>query len=231
MPHFMGIDVALVNDMTAVAIGHIEGDKIVTDLVEAIQAGVGKYAKLDRLDFDEVAEWVHGFTRKFYIVEGMFDQWSGIPFEQALTKKGLAQLKSEHMTKNKTSEIWQNAKDMLWDKRLVLFDYPIPEGQKHSDFIAEMLELQATYHSKYVTTVAAPNIEGKHDDRSDAWARMVWLASQHLSKPAYIAKGGGSSRVSPLRQLGHRETFIKGRRKGSSPERQVARVARTIGRR
>lgn len=229
MPHWMGIDLGLAGNGSAVAIGHTENDHIITDVVEEIKAGEGKYVGVDRLDFDEVAEWVYNFTRRFYIVGGMFDQWAGIPFEQALNKRGLTQLKAEHMTKNLNSQIYQNAKDMLWDKRVVLFDHPIPEGRAHSDFIQEILELQATYQSKYVTIVEAPPVEGKYDDRSDAWVRMVWLASQALGKPAYISKGGrrgGNGLSAAARQTGHRRAYLKSKRSGSSPDRMIRSGAR-----
>ena len=84
---------------------------------------------------------------------------------------------------------FKNFKDMMWDKRLVLFDYPIPDGQGHCDYIQELLELQAEVQSKYVISVEAPKIEGKHDDRSDALVRMVWAASQKLGKRGTIVRG------------------------------------------
>jgi hypothetical protein len=225
MPHFAGIDLGLVNDGTALAIGHIDEEKrIVLDWLEIIKAGEGKYKDVDRLDLDEVADWIYQMSRKFYLVEGMFDMWAGIPFEQALIKRGLRQFKATPMTKNKLSEFWRNAKDMMWDQRLVLFDWPIEEGHAHCDYIQELLDLVATYHSKYVTTVEAPQVIGKHDDRSDALVRMIWLASQNLGKPKYMAgpKNGGRGSLSS-RETAARRTLKKTLRSGSSPDRRVPR--------
>jgi hypothetical protein len=228
-PHFLGLDLGLVGDGTAVAIGHIESrdgeNKIVLDYVEQIKAGEGEYAHLDRLEFDDVAQWVYDLTRKFYITEGLFDQWAGIPFEQALQKKGLKQLKSEHFTKNKTSEIYKNFKDMMWDKKLVLYDHPIPDGQEHCGYIAELMELQATKHSKYIVTVEAPNMKGKHDDRSDALVRMVWLASQNLGNSSYISKGGRGG-VSLSQKGAYISQSAKLRRTGSHSSRQAPKGRR-----
>lgn len=233
-PHFVGIDLGLVGDGTAIAIGHIEmlegQSKIVLDLVDQIKAGEGDYKDADRLDFDVVAQWVYDYSRRFYMTEGLFDQWAGIPFEQALAKKGLGQLKSEHFTKNITSEIFRNFKDMMWDKRLVLYDWPIPQdvGVKHCEYIIEMLELQAEYHSKYVTTVAAPNIDGKHDDRSDAIVRMVWLASKNLGNTRFITgvHAGRSAAMQNQRntQSAMRRARLKARQGGTSPDRQPSQV-------
>lgn len=198
-PHFLGLDLGLVGDGTAIAIGHItETGKIRADLIDQIKAGEGKYADKLRLDFDDVADWVEEYSKKFYLAEGIFDQWSGIPFEQALKKRGLTQMNSEHITKPLASQMYQNFKDMLWDQGLELYDFPIPQHENHCDYIKELLELQARYHSKYITTVEAPNIEGKHDDRSDALIRMVWLASNRLKKQPHLSKSGN-----PLGGSGH----------------------------
>jgi hypothetical protein len=234
-PHFCGIDVGMVGDATAIAIGHLEerdGNKvIVTDLVDQIKAGEGRFENYDRLEFDDIADWIHGLSKQFYLVEGLFDQWVGIPFEQAMVKKGLRQLVSEFMTKVKVSQFYQNFKNMMFDKRIVLYDHPVPDGQVHCDYIQELLELQASIVSKYITVVEAPNVEGKHDDRSDALIRMVWLASQHMTKPKYISGASGMSvhAHQPSTQTTRREAAlagIKARRLGSHPSRQRSRLAR-----
>lgn len=219
--HFVGLDLGLKGDGTAIAIGHLSADgKIVVDLVDQIKAGEGDFVGKERLEFDDVADWVADLSKKFLMTDGIFDQWAGIPLEQALHKRGLRHMKSVTMTKNKTSEMFRNFKDMLFDNRLVLYDYPIPEGEEHCGYIAELLELQATHHSKFVTTVEAPNVAGKHDDRSDALVRMVWLASQQLGSPRLFASGRlGTSPSS--KKFGGRTV-----RSGSHSSRQVPKKKR-----
>ena len=194
--YFLGLDLGLSGDATAIALGHIDlaERKIIVDLVDQIKAGEGKYINVERLDFDAVADWIAELSKKFLIHEGIFDQWAGIPLEQALAKRGLRQMKATQMTKILTSQMFQNFKDMMYDHKLVMYDFPIPDGANHCDYIVELMELQAEYHSKYVVTVEAPNMEGKHDDRSDALIRMVWAASNVLGKPSYITHAGGTSR-------------------------------------
>lgn len=189
-PHFMGIDLGLVGDGTAVAIGHLEGDgKIVLDLVTQIKAGVGAYADKERLDFDDVADWIKNLCDNFYIAEGIFDQWAGIPLEQALSKRGLGQMKSVSMTKTLTSQMYQNFKDMMWDRKLALYNKK--DGKE--DYLKELLELQAKVQSKHIITVEAPQVQGKHDDMSDALIRMVWIASNKIGKERYIVGNYSSS--------------------------------------
>ena len=230
-PHYVGLDIALVGDASAIAIGHLDDDdRIVLDVVDQIKAGDGKYEHHERLEFDDVADWVAEYARKFFFSEGMFDHWAGIPFEQALHKRGLQQCNAEHMTRNLNSDIFKNFKDMMWDKRLVLYDWPLSEdkSKEHCPYITEMLELQAEYHSKYVIEVHAPKIAGKHDDMSDAIVRMVWLASKHLANPRYISRGGGKHRTRTQQQKANnagdaRRALIRSRRMGSSPDRQLSR--------
>ena len=191
-PHFMGVDVALVGDYTTVAIGHNGPDgKVVLDHISGIKAGEGKFADVERLDFDDVADYIAELTKKFYIVEGIFDQWAGIPMEQALKKRGLSQLKSVHHTRQLSSQMFQNFKNMMLDQKLELYDHPIPEGEEHSAHIQELLELQSETVSKYIIKVEAPNMQGKHDDFSDAMVRMVWCASTNSTKIAHFGSARG----------------------------------------
>lgn len=233
--HFVGLDFALAGDGTAIAIGHVEdGGVIELDYLEWIKAGEGQFENYERLDFDEVADWVYDLSKKFYFASGLFDQWSGIVFEQALKKRGLSQLVSTHFTKQLSSQMFQNFKDMMFDERLRLFDWPKPtdtEGGKkmHSPHIQELLELQAETQTKYITTVEAPQGQGKHDDMSDALVRMVWAASQNIGKNPYLAgsrakQQQGRGGMSPQAA---RQAFLKAKRVGgSSPDRQPSRLNR-----
>lgn len=225
-PHFIGIDVGLKQDGSALAIGHIDEHKnIVLDVMDWIRPGdPGPYVDLEHIPLDEISKWVQGYTRKFYIVEGIFDQYVGIVFEDELKKKGISNLHSVHMTKNLNSDIFKNFKTLMYERRLALFNYPLPQGQAYCDYIEELLRLQATRHSKHVVTVEAPNLKGHHDDRSDALVRMVWVASQHLGKDKYIAKGIGSDRhVFRDDRFKQRRQRLRG---GTHPSRQKPRRRR-----
>jgi hypothetical protein len=231
MPHFCGIDVGLVGDGTAIAIGHVEDNQIIVDVVDQIKAGEGDYANMDRLEFSGVADWIYDYSRRFFITEGIFDQWAGIPLEQALAERGLGQFQSVHHTQQITSQMYQNFKDMMFDKRLSLYDWPLSNNNGvigHCPYIEQMLELQAEYKSKHVTLVAAPRVAGKHDDLADALVRMVWAASQNMGKRTALAS---VDRRPILHGAGTGPTtrdFIAARKKalqtGSHPDRQLPRA-------
>lgn len=209
-PHQIGIDVGLVDDGTAVAVTHIDEDFIVLDYHEVWYAGkswretnphldtpiVPYCNRLEgetRLDFDEIANWIDKLTLRFSIAEGLFDRWNGIPLEQKLHKKGHHQFRCEFFTRDSTSKIYQATKTLIFDEKLVLYDYPPPEniqredglmlGQvRHSPLISELLSLQAHHVSKHIILVEAPKTKEAHDDVSDALVRSVWLSINKMSK-------------------------------------------------
>lgn len=214
-PHQLGLDVGIMNDGTALAITHAEGDKIVLDYHETWTAGVSwqdsnphlntpitPYAhtlnQVARLDFDEIAKWLHKLCQRFCIMDALFDRWNGLPLEQSLHKLGLKQFRSDFFTRDATSKMYQTAKMLMLDEKLSLYDYPIPERRvsgdsPHSPHIAELLSLQANHISKTIVLVEAPKKRGAHDDFSDAYVRSVWLSAKLMGSEKYIqgATGGG----------------------------------------
>jgi hypothetical protein len=208
LPHQMGLDLALVGDSTAIAITHLEGDKIILDYHEQWKAGTSwrdmnphlispltDYAKttegVERLDFDAIAEWIEALSKKFYISAGLFDRWNGIPLEQNLHKKGLRQFSSEFFNRDVNSKMYQALKLFIFDRRIVLYDFPIPQvgSGKHSPLIAELLTLQATQITKNQVIVEAPQTQGFHDDLSDALVRAFWLSLERLGNQKIVASG------------------------------------------
>ena len=231
-PHFVGLDFGFVNDYTAVAIGHhdmLDGEKvIVLDYIDRIKAGEGKFMEKERLEFDDAIDWVYDLSRRFYFQEGLGDQFYGIAITDTIAKKGLRQIKCQKFSKAESSEIYQNFKGMMWDQRLVLYDWPLPNepGKAHCPYIAELLELQAEEHSKYVIEVHKPPMPDKFDDMSDALVRMVWLASQGIGSAKRVSGSYGSASpqapVSSMESM-QRKALLRAHRPGSDPARMPAR--------
>lgn len=240
-PHQMGIDIGLVGDGSAITITHVEGEKILLDYHEYWQAGVDwresnphlganpptEYARhlndVERLDFDEIANWIVALTKRFYISDGLFDRWNGIPLEQALVKHGLKQFKSEFFTRDMTSKMYQACKMMIFDEKLSLYDWPVAPGAKHSPLITEMLDLQAQQLSKNIVLVAATESVGHHDDMSDSLVRAVWLSAQAMVNPKLIlgaSRGLGASRAANPAAVA-RYQLQRARMHGSFSERTV----------
>lgn len=244
VPYFVGFDLGLVKDASAIAITHIdENQRIVLDYVDQIKAGEGDFAGKERLDFEEIAAWIHLLSRRFHFHRGLFDQYAAIPLEQALHKKGLSMFEGKLFTPREKSDIWANFKSMMWDRvggepRLVLYDIDDAERQRyiardehppeHYPYIDQILSLQATYKSQYIVDVQAPQTEGKHDDLADALARSIYLASLHLGKMKHIARSkksiypGGPKVDAAARRINRRKRLLG----GSDPKRQVPRKRR-----
>ena len=243
-PHFLGLDISAGKtdgDYCAAAIGHLEDEEgnVVLDLIERIRAGEGKFTGQDKLSFDDITDWLFDLSRRFYISSGLFDQWAGLPFEMALHKKGLTQCKSVFFTKQLSSQVFQNFKDLMYERRLVLYDWPMVHSDfspdsAHSLHIAELLELQQEVHSKYLITVEAPQTKDKFDDMSDALVRMVWEATQYMGKRKYIAGNmGRRAAATPSQNMNHldmskalHKARAMSRLGGSSPDRQRSSVNR-----
>lgn len=186
VPHFMGVDIGLVNNGTAVAITHLEGDEIVLDYIESRYAKMGIYKDIDQLDFESIADWIADLCKKFYIWKGSFDQREGLPLEQALKKRGIKSLEMEYATREKNSQMYMVFRLLLMDKKIHLFDYPIPENKEHCEYIEELLELQEQKKSKYLIEVSAPQLPNKFDDMSDALARSIWLAQGRIGDKKFV---------------------------------------------
>jgi len=247
MPHFMGIDIGVTKggDGTAVAIGHIDRQqKIVLDYLEWIRAGEGDFQDQERLDFDEIADWIAKLGRKFHISEGIMDRWAGLPMEQSLHKKGMRQITSQLFTPKETTFMYKTFKDMLWADNLRLYNWQ-PSGNGSGlllnaddgflcDYLEELLSLQEEKLSRHISKIEAPNTGDLHDDRSDALIRMVWLASQKLGNPRFVAGGpGGAYAQGGRRGYGTRPQSRLGALKrarlgGSHPSRQIkSRMSRS----
>jgi len=187
------------------------------DLNPHLEQPFHPYAKelhsVDTLDFDELADWVLALSRRFYIVDGLFDQWHAISFQQDLEKMGLKQIEGKQLTRDETSRQFDAFKTLMYHGRLLLYDYTVrdvieeeedtlhsalDEGTghiKHAPYIKELLELRAERKSKKITLVEAPNGPHKFDDFSDALVRSVWLTLHRVGNPKYIAGTGGTRDV------------------------------------
>ena len=240
-PHQMGIDIGLTNDGTAVAITRPQGDRIALVYHECWRAGVDwkesnphlgdnyptdyarTLAKADRLDFEAISDWIFALTKRFFITDGIFDQWNGIPLEQALRKKGLTQFRSELFQRDLSSRVYQNAKMLMFDRKLQLYEFPKPQGAKHSPLITELLNLQAQQVSKNLVIVSKPPTKGAADDESDALVRAIWLTSERMRNETHIyGASSGMTHNAGARMTAGRYQMMRARSHGIS-ERMVPR--------
>jgi len=223
-PFFAGADLGLSGDGTSISLTHIVDGRVQLGYHETWCAGIRwedsnphlpgpptiPYARTlqdqQRLDVDEIVDWFHSLSRRFYIVGGLLDQAFGVIFEQKLHKKGLTQFETKRFTAADSSDIYQNAKMFMYTRQLGLYDFPTPSrgddsdlgSVLHSPHVTELLELQATSGGKNIVIVAKPAIPGKKDDFSDGFARSVHLAAGYVKENPHVLD---MSRVSSVPQI------------------------------
>lgn len=238
IPHFMGIDVGLKTDGSAIAISHIvkrEIDGIVKNIIELDSIAV-RYAKDENREYfqpEEIAEWIISFAEKFYIVSGFMDQYYGMAIIPILHEKGLKQIKAIDVSRNLNSRIYQNLMSKMLDNslRIPVGEERIVDKKKTDDLtlVSELLTLKATKHSKYLISVEAPDVKGYHDDESDAYARSVWEATQFLQHGSNIlgkhSKVNSDKGMKTYKQYHRKQkrNVIHTKRPSSSIQMEVAR--------
>lgn len=252
-PYQLGLDIGVTagGDGTAVAITYADGDKISLAYHEYWQAGVdwmesnphlgGQYScdyarklkDVDQLDFTEIEEWVLGLTRRFNIINGLFDRWQGMPLEQGFTKRGFRHIRSEFFTRDVSSKMFQAVKMLMLAGKLDLYDFPIPEKaaiSKHSPLIAELLTLQAEAFSKHLIVVAAPKQKGHHDDMSVALVRSIFLTMENMGNMKHVYHPSNETRSSAGPTL-HGYQMQRARNHGFVSERRrpTGRMGRLVG--
>jgi len=218
LPHFMGVDVGLQNDGTAIVVCHVvkkETPSGLKDFIELDCAEV-RYAKDEKKEFfspEEVAEWILNFYNKFFIVQGTLDQHYGLAIVPMLHTKGFKQIKVTHANREYNSRIFQNLMSKMLDGSL-----RIPEGEekvrdgeltKDIPLVSELLRLRATQHSKYLITVEAQEGKGSHDDLSDAFARAVYLATEYMSTGGGTLKSNTTQLASSSSSVSYKQYYRK----------------------
>lgn len=206
-PFFAGLDFGTAHDGTSLVLTHLIEGRIQLAYHENWYAGkrwedsnphlispLITYAKslqdVDRLDIDEITNWLLLISKRFYIEQGLFDQYAGHIFEQKLHKVGLRQFNMRKFSASDSSYCYGNVRFLMYARQLGLYDFPIPEKvegitldkELHSPHINELLELQVSSGGKDISIVEAPKIAGKHDDFSDGFVRSCLLASEYIRK-------------------------------------------------
>jgi hypothetical protein len=214
-PHFAGVDFGISGDGTSIALTRIHQGRFELAYHEIwypkkkwsesnphLLAPMIPYAMtlqdVARIDIDAIADWFFALSRRFYILQGIFDQWAGPIFEAVLHKRTLTQFEMRNFSPSESSQMYHGFKMSMYYKQLALYDYPIPQnvegqmwdGSRHSPLISELLELQSTSGGKNIIIVEAPKVRGKHDDQSDALVRSIALAQEYAKEnPSILLQG------------------------------------------
>jgi len=236
VPHFMGVDVALQNDGTAIVICHIVKKETSNGMKSFIELDLAevRYAKDEGKEFfnpDEITDWIILFAEKFFIIKGDMDQHYGLSIVPQLHTKGYKQFSFTTANRESNSRMYQNLMIKMLDASLRL-----PEGDNKKDhpLVAELLTLQATQHSKYLITVEAPQSKNSHDDLSDAYARAVLLATEYMNTGGTSVKQNVVESTAASSAMSYKRYFRKSKETAMFTNRPsssvLADLTRTRGR-
>jgi len=171
VPHFMGLDIGLKNDGTAVTIGHWVTEFIKDNPVKKLEIDVStvRYARNENRAFfeiEEIADWVCMWARRYNIQSGLTDQYYGLTAVPAMKKKGFKNISFKHFTQALNTEMF-SVLDSYLSKGLLRM--PV------SDLTEELQNLVIDPAARYAVAPV-----GGHDDLTDSFARMVYTA--HISR-------------------------------------------------
>jgi intein/homing endonuclease len=195
VPYFMGIDLGLKNDGTAIAIVHRDektkkiildyadvqysGSSDVWDFTKSIYKDCNKYASQVLIPIDKIVEDIIELCKWYPIKSGWFDQWNGYSLYEQLTNKGCKQFHMEQVTEQMNNRVYQVVKMLMMDGLVELYNHPV--------LVPEIYSLEAERRAKNKTIVRAPNMRGAHDDVTDAFVRAVYEAyDHHKDKPQKV---------------------------------------------
>jgi len=177
--YYVGIDLGLKRDGTGISVVHPEivADPLrpgeyktvyILDYSVNYRPGEGKYQHKSPLSLEDMADEVLNIFNRFNIKKGVFDQWAGTPFEEALRRRGITRIEQVSFTDTINSDVYRVLEILYLQDNVWLYE--------HEELIKEVLRLQAQQRTKYKTIVEAPNVADAHDDISDSFARAVWCA-------------------------------------------------------
>ncbi len=178
--YFMGIDLGLKNDSTAISIVHKEEDKYILDYSECWFSGSSdvwtlpnsiyhqsnkEWAGYDIIPIKEIAKKIEHLCQWFPIRRGSFDQWAaGYPLLEELETLGISNIFMDNYSAGVTRQMWERLKTLYEDQSLDLFNHPV--------LIKELKILENSQTGKNIK-VQAPQRAGYHDDISDSYARAI----------------------------------------------------------
>jgi len=196
--YFMGLDLGLKNDGTAIGIVHVDyktkkivvdwcdvwfgGQSDVWDVEKTIYKDCDKYAGCEIIPVSEIVKEVVELCRWFPIKKGWFDQYNGYALLEQLHKAGLTQFHMVQVTDTLNSSMYELWKTLYSSQMVELYNAEL--------LISEVLALEAERKAKKKVQVRAQNKRGAHDDISDAVCRAIWEAYNHYKdKGQAIASG------------------------------------------
>jgi hypothetical protein len=186
---FWGLDLGMMNDATALAIGHLEvreGQiRLVYDYIDRMMcgeigewpgveaaAGDQKYKDYKALPLQDILNWLQAMNNIMPCYRGATDQHGGQQLVQLLEMKQIRNVELVNLTPAINSQMAYALRGYI-ENKLCHFPY-VPK------FIQELKLVELNVVSKYQIKVEAPMEKGAHDDMADAAQIVAYLAQKWL---------------------------------------------------
>ena len=189
--YFWAVDLGMMNDATAVAIGHLEYKggaqpiHLVYDYIDRMMVnekfsgpgvpsltGIDKYIGFKALPLEDILSWLKALNELMPCYRGATDQHGGQQLVQLLDLNKIHNIELVNLTTTINSQMAYVLQGYIRDSRC-RFPY-VPK------FLKELRLVEAEYINKYQIRVAAPMEKGSHDDMVDAAQLCAFVAQKWL---------------------------------------------------
>src|SRR5271157_5128770 len=203
--YFWGFDLGMVNDASALAIGHLEPGgphgsiKLVYDYIDRMMVGESgewpgvrgnatghrKYIGYQVLPLEDILDWLEAMNKCLPCFRGATDQHGGQQLVQLLGLKQINNVELVNLTPAINSQMAYALRGYIESERC---SFPLVPK-----FIQELKLVELEVASKYQIRVAAPQEKGAHDDMADAAMLVAFLAQRWLMEQGNMMDPSGLS--------------------------------------
>jgi hypothetical protein len=211
---FWAVDLGMMNDATAVAIGHLEykggpqpihlvydyidrmmvGEKFDGGGVQSIP-GIDKYIGFKTLPLEDILGWLKFLNELMPCYRGATDQHGGQQLVQLLDLNKIHNIELVNLTSTINSQMAYVLQGYIRDARC-RFPY-VPK------FLQELRLVEAEYINKYQIRVQAPMEKGSHDDMVDAAQLCAYVAQKWLIEEGGLKIDPTGQSIMMSEQLSH----------------------------
>jgi hypothetical protein len=194
---FWAIDLGMIHDATALAIGHLEyvnpqrGVELIFDYIDRMMVGekftgpgvvngLGeeKYVRHQILPLEDILSWFGYMNSILPCFKGATDQHGGQQLVQLLQLKRIFNVELVNLTPAINSQMYFALKGFIENTRC-----HFPNNPK---FQSELKNVEAEFTNKYQIRVQAPAEKGAHDDMADVAALVAYQAAEWLNNEKHL---------------------------------------------
>jgi len=212
--YFWAIDLGMINDATALGIGHLEfispkkGVELVFDYLDRMmvgekfegpgvksEPGEQKYVRHLQLPLEDILKWLRYMNNILPCFKGATDQHGGQQLVQLLELNRIHNIELLNLTPAINSQMYFALRGFIENVRCRFPNVP--------KFQNELKLVEAEFTNKYQIRVQAPAEKGSHDDMADVAALVALLAAEWLQNEKHLMLDPSGSSLLQNERAGH----------------------------